>query len=420
MVISSRVTEITLPNGGRAAILPTNVKDVVTIYGSLIGGPSAFSGADEMAAEMAADLLDAGSGKLSKEAFRAALATRGAEVHFSANGTRLSFSASCFPEDASFVIARIADAILRPHLPAAEFAAQKMRLQADLDDEASNTTAQAEHALTRLAYPAGHPNYAPTTVEEKRRVAAATLADARAIAKHYGTAHLALAVVGDVNAARMRDTLEKTFGKTPAGKARPSVAPTTSVNHPDARRENVIIAGKANADIAIGSALGFGMDDDRYLPTLAVTHMLGSGGFSSHLMQTVRERDGLTYGVRARLKGLSDMLDGYFQIWATFAPHLLIRGTDTTLRETGTFLKGGITEESLVSVKEEITGGYAVSLSTTQGLASRLVRIMEDDKPISYIDEYPELISAITLDEALAAAAHLASLPLSIATAGSI
>jgi zinc protease len=414
--IASRATELSLPNGGRAVILPTSVKDVVTIQGSIIGGPSAFAANESAAAEMAADLLDAGAGKLGKEAFRAALAARGAEIHFDTRDTRLTWSASCFPEDAPFVIARIADAIFSPQLLPAEFAAEKVRMISDLDDEAGNTGAQAAQALTRLLYAPSHPNYASSTAEEKKRAEAAAVADAKTIARQYGTKHLALAIVGDVNAKRLREAVEKAFGKAPEGKARPSAAPSA---RSDAKRENVIIPDKANADVSMGSALGFGMDDKRYRPTAVITYMLG-GSFAGHLMQTVRERDGLTYGVRASLKGLTDKLDGFLEVWGTFAPQLLIRGTDTLERETRIFLKSGVTEESLTAVKDEIAGSYAVSLATTSGLARHIVRFIEDEKPVSWVDEYPDLVRAVSLKEAQDAAARLESLPLSIATAGSI
>ena len=414
--IASRATELNLPNGGRAVILPTGVKDVVTIQGSIIGGPSAFAANEGIAAGMTADLLDAGAGAFSKEAFRAALAGRGAEIHFGTRDTRLTWSASCFPEDAPFVIARIADAIFRPHLIPAEFAAEKVRSLSDLDDEASNTGVQAANALTRLLYMPSHPNYAPATPEEKKRAGAAIVADAKKIARQYGTKHLALAIVGDVNAKRLRESVEKAFGKAPEGRARPSAAPSARA---DARRENSIIPDKANADVSMGSALGFGMDDKRYRPTATIVYMLG-GSFAGHLMQTVRERDGLTYGVKAYLKGLTDKLDGYLEVWGTFAPQLLIRGTDALERETRVFLKSGVTEESLAAVKDEIAGSYAVSLATTQGLARNIIRFLEDDKPLSWVDEHPDRVRAVSLKEAQDAAAHLESLPLSAATAGSI
>jgi zinc protease len=413
--IAERTTEIVLPSGGRAFILPTNVKDIVTITGSLIGGPTAFKQSEEAAAEMAAEILDAGAGKLKKEAFREALAGRGAEVSFGAGGARLSFSAQCFPEDAKFVIERIADAIREPHLPAAEVAAEKTRALADLAEELGDTRSQAERALSRLIYSPSHPNYSISIKEEMKQVEGVTPDAIRRIAKSYGTKHAAIAVVGDIHASKIQEILEKNFGKTEAGITRPTPKPERSTS---VKKEDVVLKDKASADIAMGAALGFNNDDPRYLPVSLVTYALG-GSFAGHLMQTVRERDGLTYGIRSQLQGFSDKVDGYFRTWATFAPSVLIRGIDTVTKETNLFLKTPLTEEQLDKVKEEITGSYAVSLATTNGLARYLVRFAEDDRPLSWIDQYPDIIRAISLKDAQDAANLLASLPLSIATAGS-
>lgn len=414
--ISSRISEITLLTGGRIAVVPTNVKDVVTIAGSIIGGPAAFGKESSAAVSFAADLLDAGAGKLGKAAFRDALASRGAAISFTANGTRLSFTASCFPEDAKYVIDRIADALFSPHLPARELTGEKTRTLTALAEEAGDTRAQAGRAAARLIYEPNHPGYALTLDAERRQTESATLAGVKKIAAAYGTKHLALAVVGDVNTSTLLPAIEKAFGRAEAGQARPSAAPLKSVT---SRRENVIVPDKATADVIMGAATGFNTDDTRYLPAMLAVHALGSGSFASHLMQTVRERDGLTYGVQAKLRGFEDKLDGAFLVWATFAPELLLRGIDMLSKETALFLKSGVTEERFTGVKTEIAGSYAVSLSTTAGLAARIVRFMEDDRPLSRVDEYPELVGRVTLKEAQDAAAYLASLPLSIATAGS-
>jgi len=414
--IASRATELILPTGGRIAILPTSVKDVVTISGSIIGGPGAFGAGRDADAALAASLLDAGAGKFSKEAFRNALAARGAELTFAASDTRLSFQASCFSEDAGFVIERIADALFSPKLPPKELASEKVRMLADLKDEASDTRSQADRAARRLIYPAGHPNHEPTFAEEERETAAATLASVKRITAAYGTKHLALAIVGDVDAQALAPIVLRAFKKAPAGQDRPK---KVAVNKRGVERINISLPDKANADVVMAAPLGLTTDDPRYLPLTVVIHALG-GSFASHLMQTVRERDGLTYGVRASLGGFGDMVEGYLRLWGTFAPQLLARGTDTLQKETALFLASGMDAAKLDSIKEEMAGSYAVSIATTQGLAIRIVRFMEADRPLSWLDEYPERVSAITLKEAQDAAALLASLPLSTATAGTL
>ena len=52
-----------------------------------------------------------------------------------------------------------------------------------------------------------------------------------------------------------------------------------------------------------------------------------------------------------------------------------------------------------------MTGNYTVKLSTSQGFANMLLRIGIEGKSLSYLDEYPELVKAITLADLQKAAA---------------
>ena len=44
-------------------------------------------------------------------------------------------------------------------------------------------------------------------------------------------------------------------------------------------------------------------------------------------------------------------------------------------------------------------GSYQVGLGTTAGLASKLLAIAEDGKPLSRIDTYPQLLNDLSLEE---------------------
>ncbi len=49
--------------------------------------------------------------------------------------------------------------------------------------------------------------------------------------------------------------------------------------------------------------------------------------------------------------------------------------------------------------KSTITGSYKVGLATTRGLARQILTNSERGRPINYLDIFPELIDAITLDQ---------------------
>ena len=73
------------------------------------------------------------------------------------------------------------------------------------------------------------------------------------------------------------------------------------------------------------------------------THILG-GNFSARLMQTVRVKEGLTYGINSTINGFGNSNDGYWMVGGTFAPELLAKGEKATLREIKKWAEGGVTQ----------------------------------------------------------------------------
>ena len=127
------------------------------------------------------------------------------------------------------------------------------------------------------------------------------------------------------------------------------------------------------------------------------TAIFGSG-FTSRLMGTVRDKEGLTYGINAGM-GDDALNDGYWKISATFAPSLLEKGAASTQRELLKWARDGVTAEELAARKTNLIGSYQVSLATTVGLAGALQQAVLRGYPVSWLDDYPRAIEAITLDE---------------------
>src|SRR5262249_58918430 len=111
---------------------------------------------------------------------------------------------------------------------------------------------------------------------------------------------------------------------------------------------------------------GLRYSDRTYQPLNMATAVLGSGFCSARLLDIIRNREGLTYGIVAHL-GSDTYADGYWEIQGTFAPELLEKGAASTLRELQRFYKEGLTAAELNTFKTTLTGSYKVTLATTGG-----------------------------------------------------
>jgi zinc protease len=227
-------------------------------------------------------------------------------------------------------------------------------------------------------------------------IASVTLEDLKAFHKKYfGTAGMRLVAVGDVDTKTLYVALNKNFKGWNGGEMEKAsfVEPTKG----NGATKVVTIPQKPSANLYIGQYTGIERNDKDFLPFYIGTGVLG-GGVAGRLMQTVRDRDGLTYGIYAGHSGHNNA-GGYWNVEATFNPSLFQKGLDVTMIEIKQWVNKGITAEELASRKSNIAGSFKVGMATTSGLAGTILSFVERGLEPSYIDQYPKDVDAVTLDE---------------------
>ncbi|MDO8231728.1 MAG: pitrilysin family protein [bacterium] len=408
--------EFPMPHGGRLFIAPTHIHDIVIVQGSVLGGRNMLPKTLDLVPALTADLLDAGTAKKKKNVIRDTLAGKGMSLSFSSSGDRTEFSGQCFPEDLPMLLSTITECLGGAIFPEAEVKNAKALTLGNLAESKSNTRTRAEYALSALLYDPEHVNYTPPIETREKNVASIRRAHLQDFRKKLGKGGLVLAIVGDITTTTARSAAQKAFGKLAVGT---TSAPVKQANK-KIQKENeklIPIADKANIDILLGTALPLTIQHPLYQPMKVLVEMLG-GGVTSHLMQTIRERDGLTYGVYSSLRGLDAGADGYLKIWATFSPDTYKNSVEKLRQEIDIFFSKGLTEEALTKRKEEMTGSYLVALSTTHALAHSLHAIGANGFELSYLTEYPNIIRAVSLSDIINAAELIPRDKLSLAASG--
>ena len=205
-------------------------------------------------------------------------------------------------------------------------------------------------------------------------------------------------MVGDISRAEVGRSIGEHFKRW--GSA-PSIVPPLPVTYAHSRKKKVHshVPSKENVDVFLGVAANVRVTDDEYVPLSVAAELLGSSGFTGHLMKTVRDRDGLTYGIYARLRDVSSNYPLLFMISATFGNALVSKGVKRTLKEIRSWLKSHITERALAEKKREIAGSSIVSLQDPEELAWKLMStICAGNKP-AYLHEYIQKVNALKADD---------------------
>jgi zinc protease len=391
--ISDGVTRATVA-GIDVIAYPTAIKDVVTFAGSLPAGDSFAPDTNLAIATLTGGMLDKGTTTQDKFAIAQKLDAVGATVSFSTGDTMVTFSGKCLRKDLPLVIGLLAEQLRTPAFSDEEFTKLKKQIAGRLQRALEQTGYRAGLAFTSAIYPSGHPNYEPSTEDFLAALNSATVADLRAFhQKFYGPAELTLVAVGDIDPATLQAEVARAFAGWSGGVKRPDYP--RIANHPDVSRDQtVFMADKPNVSVLLGQASGLRHSDPDALPLRVATAILGSG-FTGRLMATVRDQEGLTYGIGART-GNDTFTDGDWRIIANFSPELLEKGLASTRRELKSWYEQGVTAAEVARVKTNLAGEFQVGLATTDGLASTILATLHRGYPLSWIDEYTAQLDAVT------------------------
>ena len=137
--------------------------------------------------------------------------------------------------------------------------------------------------------------------------------------------------------------------------------------------------------------------DDEYIAAFILNYILGGGGFSSRLMEEVREKRGLAYSVYTYLqsyKNASVYLGG-----VATKNDAVKASLEVIRKELERMATEGPTDEELKDAKSYLTGSYALRFDSSSKIASQLLGIQMEDLGIDYVDKRNGLVEKVTIDD---------------------
>ncbi len=384
----------------RLFVLPTATRDVVSFRGSFRTAPD-LSTSDDLALGIVSDVLDKGTTRRDRHAFADALDGRGARLGFYSDSLRVGFAGRALRDDLPDVLALAAEALREPLLDSDEIQKAIDRSGAAVRRSRDSTGQQAGGALARRLLPQDHPNYIYTPDEEEDRTAALTPGIVRdAWSRHIGSDGFLMTVVGDADPGGVAATIAECFGGWASHGRAARFAASADPQPPG--RTDVPIADRQSLDVRMGHAVDLRRDSPDFLAAYAAVYALG-GNFSSHLMQTIRDEQGLTYGIGAALGGIDIVHDGGFGVSVSLSGENLERGIEAVRAEVERFVTSGVSPDALARVQTTLTGLHVVAMATTGGLAARLLVNAERGFDVGYLDQYPGLLRSLSAADVTAA-----------------
>lgn len=162
----------------------------------------------------------------------------------------------------------------------------------------------------------------------------------------------------------------------------------------------VSIESKQNIELNIGAVLPVPISSKDYHAFVFGLDVLGNwGGFAGRLMSTVREKEGLTYGIYARTESVRATEHGYWRIMTFFSPDKVIQGIESTFREIQNILDSGITQIEYDRFKIIIATDEILLQDSIIKTAAQLHAYQLAGFSLSDIALHKQKMSEVTLEE---------------------
>jgi zinc protease len=356
------------------------------------GGSSQDPPGKDGLANFVAQMLVEGAGPLAGLAFQERVRDLSLRLGFKAGKDAFVGSLDVLTEsrDEAVELLRLALTVPRFDADAAERVSQRLKVAITRAAREPDKVASTEWDAVAFA---GHA-YARPILGTAAGIGAITADDLEMYRRRvFARDTLKVVAVGDITPEALGGLLDEAFG---------DLAPNADLTRlqqamPLAGGRQVIIEMDVPQSVAVFGMGAIPRKDPDYMAAYVLNHIVGGGGFSSRLMEEVRVKRGLAYGVSTSLSPsrYASVLRGS----VATRNDMVGQSIDVIRAELRRASVGEIGERDLDNAKSYLIGSYPLSLDANAKIAGQLLGLGIDGLPSSHIGDRNALVAAVGLDD---------------------
>lgn len=385
------IQEVTSPGGIKAWLVEDHNIPFMALELRFRGGTSLDQPGKRGAVNLMAATLEEGAGKMDAQGFATARDGLAAQIGFGAGADEISVSVQTLTENRTATMELLHLALTDPRFDPDAVERVKGQVLAGLRAEEQDPSAIAAK-LSRTRGYGDHP-YGSSGDGTIDSVTALSRDDVQAAWKGaIARDRIYVAAAGDISAAELGALLDKLLAGLPdAGWPMP---PKAVLNE----KPGVVVQSfPGPQSVVVFGHGGIGFDDPDFFAASLLNDILGGGRFSARLMQEVREKRGLTYGIGTGLasRDLSAEWGGQFQA----SNDKVAEAIKVVRDEWAKMASEGVTEEELATAKTYMTGAYPLRFDGNGPIASILVGMQMLGLPADYPKTRNDKVNAVTMQD---------------------
>lgn len=355
------------------------------------GGASLDAPGKRGAINLMTATLEEGTGDMDSRAFAKASESLAAQFSFDAGNDSVSISAQMLTENRDEAVALLRRALIEPSFPQVAVDRVRGQVRSIIQSSATDPNEIAGETFSKMAY-GDHP-YGTSlngTLDSIATLTRDDLIDAKA--RVMARDRLYVSAVGDITPEALGVLLDDLLGALPE-----TGAPMPSEAKLGLTGGVTVVPYDSPQSVVVFGEQGIAVDDPDFFAAYVANQILGDGGFSSRLMDEVREKRGLTYGVASYLvpRDHAAMWQGSF----ASSNEKVAEAIDVIRTEWRKMAEGPVTAKELDEAKTYLTGAYPLRFDGNGTIAGILVGMQMDGYPIDYPAGRNAKIEAVTAQD---------------------
>jgi len=393
------IQELMSPGGVQVWLVEEHSISFTALEIRFQGGGSLDLAGKRGATNLMVGLLEEGAGALDARGFTTAKEELAAEFSYDIGDDAVSISARFLTENRAASVELLRQSLVEPRFDADAIERVRAQVLTGLRQDEKDPRALASRAFDTMAF-GDHP-YATSFQGTLDSVAGLTREDL--VVAHQGALardRLYVSAVGDITAAEVTALVDTLFAALPA-----TGAPLPEAITPNFPGGVKVTDFDTPQSVVLFGQPGLDRDDPDFFAAFVLDHILGGGGFESRLMQEVREKRGLTYGVYSYL---ADRDSAFW--WGGSLNSQNERAAEAIDVIRAEWLKmrdAGVSDAELSDAKTYLTGAYPLRFDGNGPIAAILVGMQMQGLPTSYVTERNAKVDAVTKEDVARVAKRL-------------
>lgn len=386
------VEEVKTKSGITAYLAEDHTNPIIAFSFQFRGGASIDPDDKLGLSYMVSGLMDEGAGDLDSFAFQSRLEDLAIRLSFNSGMDSFSGNLTTITTNADEAFRLLKLALAEPRFDEEPVERIRRQIQVSLAREAESPGQIARKTLFESIFP-NHP-YGRASNGTPETIAAITRDDLSAYAdQRFAKDRLIIGVAGDITPRQLRKRLDDVFGHLPD-----EVDTEWRVPETTAAFAGTVVVDKAVPQSTVYMAQpGLSRKDPDWYTALVADYILGGGSFASRLMDEVREKRGLAYGVST---GLSPYESAPLILASVATKNDSVAESIAVIRdEWRKFQQDGPTADELEGAQQYLTGSWPLRFTSTGNVAQTLVAVQRDDLGLDYLDRRNDYIEAVSLED---------------------